>query len=200
VLSNDGTKTRDLMCDYRVSGKLCHPTGEDRPDADAIVSNQVGLVLAVQVADCVPILLADKKGGAVGAVHAGWRGTKEAIVDKVMDAMSHEFGTNPADLIVAIGPSIGACCYEVGDDVFEAFRDSRWAGRDCAQWFSRTDTGSLRLNLWAATRDQLRDAGVPPNQIHAAHLCTQTHSDVFESFRAAGAGAGRMAAMIRVQS
>jgi hypothetical protein len=200
VLHDEAAKTQDLLWDYGNSGELWRPVLEDPPDADAIVSNRAGLVLAVQVADCVPILLADRNGGAAGAVHAGWRGTKKAIVLNVVDAMFHEFGTDPADLIVAIGPSIGACCYEVGEEVFEAFRGSRALDRQFAEWFSRTDTGSLRLDLWTATRDQLRHAGVPGEQIHAAHLCTQTHSDIFESFRAAGAGAGRMAALIRVQS
>jgi len=201
VLVGEGTTTRDCMWDYSGdSENLWRPVIEEAPKADAIVSNQAGLVLAVQVADCVPILLADKNSGAAGAVHAGWRGTKEGIVDDVVDVMSHEFGTVPQDLIVAIGPSIGACCYEVGEEVFEAFRTSRAIDRHFAQWFSRTDTGSLRLDLWAATRDQLEFSGVPRNQIHAANLCTQTHSDIFDSFRAAGKNAGRMAAMIRVRS
>lgn len=197
VLLNEGTKARDLMWNYGNTGELWGPVVEDPPDADAIVSNQAGLVLAVQVADCVPILLADKKGGAAGAVHAGWRGTKEGIVEKVVDAMFHEFGTDPGDLIVAIGPSIGSCCYEVGDDVFEAFRGSRWLDHQFVRWFSRTDTGSLRLDLWAATRDQLRSSGVTGDHIHVANLCTQTHSDIFESFRAAGPEAGRMGALVR---
>lgn len=201
VLVGEGTRTRDCMWDYSDdSHDLWRPVIEEAPKADAIVSNQGGLVLAVQVADCVPILLADKNGGAAGAVHAGWRGTKEAIVDDVVDVMSHEFGTAPQDLVVAIGPSIGACCYEVGEEVFEAFRTSGALDPHFGKWFSRTDAGSLRLDLWAATRDQLEFSGVPRNQIYAANLCTQTHSDIFDSFRAAGANAGRMAALIRVRS
>ena len=168
------------------------------PDADAIVSSAPGCVLAVQVADCVPLLLADPRTGAVGAVHAGWRGTAARIGPAAVDALTREYGTQPADLIAAVGPSIGACCYEVGLELPDAFRQAGATDVQLARWFSRTDGGSLRLDLWAANRDQLLEAGIPAGRIHLSSLCTQTHATVFDSYRVEGPNAGRMAALIRV--
>jgi YfiH family protein len=170
----------------------------ERPDADALIANEPGLVLAVQVADCVPMLMADRRGGAVGAVHAGWRGTVAGIAARAVEAITQEFGTAASDLVVAIGPSIGACCYEVGDELRDAFRSAGATEDQLARWFSRTATGSLRLDLWTVNHDQLVAAGVPADRVHIARLCTQTHAHLFESYRADGVAAGRMAALIRV--
>lgn len=170
----------------------------EHPDADAIVSNAKGYVLSVQVADCVPILLADAKAGAAAAVHAGWRGTCARVAPAAVDALVREFGVDPKHLTVAIGPSIGACCYEVGASVLDAFRAARVDDDDLRRWFVHADGGSLRLDLWAANRDQLLQAGISEERLFVCGLCTQTHRHVFESYRADGAGAGRMAALIAV--
>ncbi len=171
---------------------------DEPPEADALVSNEPGLVLAVQVADCVPVLLADRDSGAAGAVHAGWRGTCARVAEVAVETMMRELGTNPQNLTVAIGPGIGACCYEVGAEVLEAFRVGGATEDQLARWFHRTAHGSLGLDLASANRDQIHAAGVPEDHIFLAGLCTQTDSDVFDSFRAAGARAGRMAGIIRV--
>jgi hypothetical protein len=168
------------------------------PDADAVVSGTPGDVLAVQVADCVPLLLADPRTGAVAAVHAGWRGSAAGIAAATIETLAREFDVRPADLIAAVGPSIGACCYEVGPELVDAFRESGASEEQLAHWFTRTQAGSLRLDLWAVNRDQLIGAGVPPAQIHTSGLCTQTHATVFDSYRAQGPNAGRMAALIKV--
>jgi YfiH family protein len=144
------------------------------------------------------MLIADRGCGAAGAVHAGWRGTSAGIAATAIETMTQEFGTAASDLVVAIGPSIGACCYEVGDELRDAFRSAGATDDQLARWFWRTATGSLRLDLWTANRDQLVAAGVPADRIHIAGLCTQTHAHLFESYRAAGVAAGRMAALIRV--
>jgi YfiH family protein len=170
----------------------------ERPRADALISNAPGLVLSVQVADCVPVLIADPKTSSVAAVHAGWRGTCAGVARAAVNAMAREFGVNPADLSVAIGPSIGPCCYEVGTNVIDAFRLAGANEAELARWFAHTKTGSLRLDLWAVNRDQLLGAGVQDDHIYVCRLCTQTHRDIFESDRADGEQAGRMAAMIAV--
>jgi YfiH family protein len=167
-------------------------------DADAIVSNAKGYVLSVQVADCVPILLADAKAGVAAAVHAGWRGTCARVAHAAVDALAREFGVNPADLTVAMGPSIGVCCYEVGASVREAFRAAGADDDDLRRWFIAAAGGSLRLDLWAANRDQLLNAGIKEERLFVSGLCTQTHRHVFESYRVDGARAGRMAALIAV--
>jgi YfiH family protein len=168
------------------------------PDGDAIVSNAKGYVLSVQVADCVPILMASAKDGVVAAVHAGWRGTCAGVATAAIETMTREFGVNPSHLTVALGPSIGACCYEVGPNVLEAFELAGACEEDLARWFAHTEKGSLRLDLWAVNRDQLVAAGVREDHLYICRLCTQTHRDIFESYRVDGANAGRMAALIAV--
>jgi YfiH family protein len=169
-----------------------------RPEADALVSNDAGLVLVVQVADCVPLLMADRRRGVAAAAHAGWRGTAAGVARAAVDAMTREFGTDPADLVVAIGPSIGACCYTVGAELIDAFRRAGATEDQLSRWFSRAANGDVRLDLWSANREQVVAAGVASGRVFTAGLCTQTHADIFDSFRAAGANAGRMAALIRV--
>lgn len=176
----------------------------DVPEADAVVSDVPGLALAVQVADCVPVLLVDTRTGASGAVHAGWRGTCARIAEAAVQAMVSELGVEPRHLLAAVGPSIGPCCYEVGDDVYAAFREAGHGATDLPRWFSRapsaTGPPSLRLDVAGANRDQLASAGVPPAAIFSCGLCTMTHSTVFDSFRADGALAGRMAAIIATRA
>ncbi len=170
----------------------------ERPEADAQISNAPGLLLCVQVADCVPILLADHTTGAVAAIHAGWRGKSAGIARAAVEAMRREFETDAGDVIAAIGPSIGACCYEVGPNLVDAFRTAGFAEEDTNRWFTRTEAGSLRLDLWAANRDQLVSAGLRADQIFVCGLCTQTHRTIFDSYRAEGDNAGRMAGLIVV--
>lgn len=170
----------------------------ERPDGDAVVSNEPGLLLAVVVADCVPILLADTESGAAAAIHAGWRGTCAGIVRAAVDAMVREFGTKPSNLTAAIGPSIGPEDYEVGDGVVEAFRD---AGHDPAgleRWFIRRDGQRPHLDLWRANRDQLEGTGVPAGAISVCGLSTLRYPSLLESYRRDGPKAGRMAAIVKV--
>lgn len=166
------------------------------PDADAAITATSGMAVTVVAADCVPILLADPVTGAVAAIHAGWRGTCARVAGATVASLRRELGVDPARLVAAIGPSIGACCYEVGDDLLRAFEEAGHSSIDRAEWFSRDGAGRLRLDLWRANADQLVHAGLAPDAVHVAALCTRTHVDVFESFRAEGERAGRMAAII----
>ena len=168
-----------------------------RPDGDAVVSNAAGLVLAVLVADCVPVLIADRRSGAAGAVHAGWRGTCAGVGPAAVGIMRERFGTEPSDLVAAIGPSIGPDDYEVGENLIDAFQHAGHARADLDRWFTRRDH-RLRLDLWAANRDQLIAAGLRPDRIFCCGLSTLAHADIFDSFRSAGAAAGRMAAVVAV--
>ncbi|MDO8678767.1 MAG: peptidoglycan editing factor PgeF [Acidobacteriota bacterium] len=178
-------------------GEVTPASSGERPDGDAIVSNEPGLVLAVMVADCVPILLADRKGGAAAAVHAGWRGTSARVAPAAVERLTTEFGTRPDDVIAAIGPSIGPDDYEVGESLVDAFKNAGHSPQDLAQWFVRR-ASRLLLDLWLANRDQLVAAGVSPDRIFTSRLSTRAHTEVFDSFRAEGEGAGRMAALIQV--
>jgi len=171
----------------------------EKPDGDAVVSNIAGLVLAVLVADCVPILVVDRVTGAAGAIHAGWRGTCARVGPAAVASMRRAFGTDPSDLVAAIGPSIGPDDYEVGEALVGAFQQAGHGAGDLARWFTRRD-GRLRLDLWSANRDQLIDAGVRPGRVFTCGLSTLAHAEVFDSYRAAGDRAGRMAAVIAVPS
>jgi len=178
-------------------GHVTAQTSEERPDGDAVASNAPGLVLAVMVADCVPILIADPRHGAAAAVHAGWRGTCARVGPAAVDAMRREFGSNPSDLIAAIGPSVGPDDYEVGESLIDAFLQAGHAEPDVNRWFTRTTT-KPHLDLWSANRDQLIAAGLSRAHIFTCGLSTVAHPDVFESYRVAGEKAGRMAALITV--
>jgi len=170
---------------------------EPRPDGDAVVSNVPGLALAVLVADCVPIIVADPVTGAAGAIHAGWRGTCARVGPATVERLRDRFGAEPSDLVAAIGPSIGPDDYEVGESLVEAFRQAGHTAGQVARWFQQRES-RLLLDLWAANRDQLIDAGIHPDRIFCCGLSTLAHTEVFDSFRSAGAAAGRMAAIIAV--
>jgi polyphenol oxidase len=172
---------------------------ESWPRADILMTDDPTVALVAQAADCVPLLMADRRTGAVAAVHAGWRGTAAGAARSAVAALAHEFGTRPGDLVVVVGPSIGPCCYVVGDELVDAFRKAGFA-REIDRWFSRDDAGALRLDLWAANRDQLLACGVTEGAIHQAGLCTASHPEWFASYRRDGPGTGRIAAVIRCRS
>jgi YfiH family protein len=179
------------------------PLPEGRPEADVLVSNRDDVAVAVRAADCVPMLFADRATGAVAAVHAGWRGTATRAAVAAVERLGREFGSRVADLVVAIGPSIGPCCYEVGTELVDAFAAAGHERYLIDRWFPALPPprGSrqwpkLRLDLALANRDQLILAGVPEQQIHAAGLCTAMHLDVLTSYRMEKERAGRLAAAI----
>ncbi|HEY8551740.1 MAG TPA: peptidoglycan editing factor PgeF [Vicinamibacterales bacterium] len=166
------------------------------PEADALLTLRPGVAVAVKVADCVPVLIAHRDGRGVAAVHAGWRGTAQRIVQETAGALARACGTPASDLIAAIGPSIGVCCYEVGPEVREAFAATHAAGA-VDRWFRPASGDRFHLDLWQANREQLIDAGLAPEQIHVAALCTATHDTVFHSYRRERGSVGRMLAVIR---
>ena len=163
----------------------------DWPEADIAVTIDPSVAVSVRSADCVPILLSDPRTGAVAAVHAGWKGTAEGAVMEAIRAMTSRYRTRPGDVIAAVGPSIGPCCYEVGPELGARFS----AHPEAASWF--THDAKPHLDLWRATRDQLARAGVLVQQINVCELCTFHHPALFHSYRRDGASAGRLVAAIR---
>jgi len=192
------------------------PTEPSRGDAS--VTKSPGLLLAVQAADCVPILLVDPKNRAVAAVHAGWRGTLARIVEKTIGRMQMQFGSEAADLFAAIGPAIGGCCYEVGTEVAAAFSgqfpnaavffDELRTGDEPnpLQWLNMMPPGhqpppkKVLLDLRKANRTQLEAAGVPAANIFASDLCTGCRRDLLFSYRKEGAQSGRMMSVIGIRT
>ena len=172
------------------------PSPAGRPEADIIISDDSSVAVGVRVADCAPILLADRTSGVVGAAHAGWRGTMQDVAGRAVLALRETFRSRPSDLIAAVGPCLGPCCGEMGPEVVEAFRRAGYEA-DIDRWFTPGASGRPRFNLWLANRDQLERAGVPPDAIDVSSLCTKCRPDVFHSYRAAGAGVGRMVGVIR---
>jgi purine-nucleoside/S-methyl-5'-thioadenosine phosphorylase / adenosine deaminase len=191
----------------------------DRPlRGDALVSAAPRLMLAVETADCVPILLADTRRRAVAAVHAGWRGTLARVAEKALGRLRMHVGTDPADVMAAIGPAIGPCCYEVGPEVVQAYLGQFAAAKEWfaeppaervnpdgsapSDWLKREPPGHGRpeqrphLDLVAANRSQLVAGGVSREKIFAAGLCTACQRDWLFSYRRDGPGAGRMMAAI----
>jgi YfiH family protein len=168
------------------------------PDADILVSDDDRLALAIQTADCVPLLLADCRSGAVAAAHAGWRGLAARVPAIAVEALTREFGSRPGDLIAAIGPSISAARYEVGADVRDRFAESACVRPE--RWFGDADRPShWHFDGWQSARDLLEGAGVPSPQIHVAGLCTAAFPDLLCSYRRDGKGAGRLAGAIRAR-
>lgn len=161
-------------------------------EGDAVGTALPGVALGVATADCVPVLMADREGRAVATAHAGWRGTSEAVVRKTVEAIVSKSGLRAGDLQVAMGPHIGVCCMEVGEDVFDWFSEP--------EIFERR-TGRVRphLDLGKANRLQLIAAGVPEENIQVSTLCTRCRDDLFHSYRRDGASAGRMLALIGIR-
>ena len=156
-----------------------------RPEGDAALAAQPGLIVAVETADCLPVLIADPRRRAVAAAHAGWRGTAAGVVSAVVAALVRS-GSRPDDLVAALGPSNGACCYEVGPELATAFGDE-WAAvaRPGAK-------GRPHLDVRAANRRQLERAGVQPAHIHEVHDCPFCRPELYYSYRREGRGGGRM--------
>ena len=171
------------------------PSGDDgardREEGDALVVDGPGVAAGVWVADCLPILICDVTTRTAAAVHAGWRGTVAGVVGRAIDALRRCRGARPRDLRVAMGPAIGPCCFEVGDEVvtalLSAFPDARAAVRPGPK---------KRIDLVEANRIQALVAGVPGDRIQASGLCTLCRPDLLESYPRDGAGASRMAGLI----
>jgi YfiH family protein len=155
--------------------------------ADAVVSDVPSLHFLLTVADCVPVLFVDRRTGAVGAAHAGWRGTAAGISAEVVRAMRDAFGTRPTDIAALIGPSIGPCCYTIGPDVQETFH------RRGLRPVTAERQGATYLDLWSNNRRQLEDMGVRRSSIEIAGLCTSCGVAHFFSHRAERGRTGRMA-------
>jgi len=147
---------------------------------DVIVSNARGVLAGVKTADCVPILIGDSVTGSFAAVHAGWRGTLGTAVLAGVERLAKEYDAKPENLAVAIGASAGPCCYEVGSEVIDAFKQ-RFANAE--NLFTQTRPGHALVDLLQANRDQLESAGVRPERIHTAPICTMCRTDLFFSYR-----------------
>jgi YfiH family protein len=171
----EGTRLASLQQIH--SGRVLTATGSGvQGEADALVTREQGLHVAVRTADCLPILLADPQKRAVAAIHAGWRGTVAGIAKSAVARLAIEYGSRAEDVHAAIGPGIGVCCFEVGPEVASQFGQH----------------GRVNIHLANEVARQLEDAGIPSRQIVASDACTMCGHDQFWSYRREGEKAGRM--------
>lgn len=207
------------------SSLLVHATADDalreQPHkGDGLMTDEPGILLAIQTADCIPVLVADRKRRAVAAFHAGWRGTVKRIVQAGIGRMRLEFGSKPEDMVAAIGPGIGACCYAVGEEVLSEFESQFLYGSDLFRMVDDYDAvhhkypmlfltqrapghspigPSLHLDLIEANRRQLLDAGLKPRSIKVVGGCTNCQRELFFSHRGSQGHAGRMMSVIGIR-
>lgn len=164
-------------------------------DVDGLITDQPGVVLCTQYADCVPLFFADPVRRVVATSHAGWRGTAAGIAADTVRRMESDYGCHPEDIVVGIGPSIGSCCFEVDTPVYEAFCQVPVFDAGC---YTDNGGGKYHIDLWEVNRRFLLEAGVTDEHITVTDLCTRCRPDVFWSHRATGGVRGSLAAFIAI--
>ncbi len=166
-------------------------------EGDALVTNRPGLSLAVGAADCAPVILYDEVGGALAVVHAGWKGTALGAPAAALAEMTRLYGTRPANVLAAVGPCAGGCCYEVDESVARAFREG---GHFWGKFSLPTGPGKWKLDLAKANALALEGAGVPKERIETSGLCTICREDLFFSYRRDGRRSGRMLSLAYIRT
>ncbi len=201
------------------------PAKSHPPSGDALVTDQLGVLLSIRTADCHPVLIADQRRRAIAAIHAGWRGTLARIAEKTVGVMRAVFGSSPRDLTAAIGPGIQSCCYAVGEEVVAKFHGrfshaeryfkpapiDQEAAALAAKYpnvflspfppgHAPANQAVAHLDIAAVLRDQLQEAGLAKTRIHSSNLCTACRTDLFFSHRREGSRTGRMMAVAGIRS
>jgi hypothetical protein len=218
-----GRKTCPLITLRQIHSDLVHRVAslpEHPLVGDGLITNTPGLLLAVQTADCLPVILVDKKNRAVGVFHAGWRGTVKRIVEKGVGEMHRYFGTDPRNMVASIGPGVQGCCYEVGEEVRQKFHSQFAYAAELFREVKESDPVrekypllfltarapghselpvKLFLDLVEANRRQLLDAGLPAKNIDASSPCTACHTDLLFSFRAEKGVTGRLMGVVGIR-
>ena len=165
---------------------------------DAMLTAVPRVCLTVLMADCVPLLLFDPRKRVVAAVHAGWQGSVKLIARKTVEILKQKFGCDPADLLVGIGPSIGPCHYQIGPDVISQVKVTLG---DTAGYINReSPDGKGYFNLWEANKRQIMEAGIPPQNIEVARICTYCNAHLFFSARHQKGSTGRFGAGIMLST
>jgi YfiH family protein len=213
VLANRAALVRAVMAEdatlvtlRQVHSSVVHRVGRDLeagnvvPSGDGMMTDAAGLLLAIQTADCVPVLVVGTEHRAVAAFHAGWRGTLAGIVENGIAKMRQEFGSRGQSLSAVIGPCIGPCCYSVGAEVVAGFTERFVYG---GELFSEVrpdgSTPAVHLDLVEANRRQLLASGLAADNIHAMRECTVCQPEKFFSYRKSGGKTGRMMSVIGVR-
>lgn len=198
IVTSDQTHTTNVRC----VGKEDCGSGITRPrsfhEIDGMITDTPGVVLATFYADCVPLYFVDPVHRAIGLSHSGWRGTVHKMAAATIREMQKVFGTNPSELLAAIGPSICQDCYEVSEDVTEQFAQT-FPEEVHSRLFYRKPNGKYQLNLWEANYQIFLESGVPESQIQMPNLCTCCNPDALFSHRATGGKRGNLAAFLWIE-
>ena len=189
------TNVRTVTADDRGKGIL-HPL--DYQDVDGLITNVPGLCLSTFYADCVPLYFVDPVHRAIGLSHSGWRGTVGRMGQVTLQRMTEEFGTDPSDVIAAIGPSICQDCYEVSEDVIEQFQRA-FSQEHWDELYYKKENGKYQLNLWKANEIVMLEAGVKKENIAVTNICTCCNSDILFSHRASQGKRGNLAAFLSLK-
>lgn len=168
---------------------------QDYSDVDGMITNVPGIVLVTSYADCVPLYFVDPVRKAIGLSHSGWKGTVGHIGQKAVEKMHEVYGSEPKDIVAAIGPSICQSCYEVSDDVAEAFR-ANFTADEAADILLDKGNGKYQLDLWKANWYVLTDAGILPEHLSVTDLCTACHPDLLWSHRKTNGQRGGLSAFL----
>lgn len=167
----------------------------DYDDFDGLLTDEPGLVLCTQYADCVPLLFADPVRRVIGTAHSGWKGTVQQIGRETVERMVSDYGCRREDIVAGIGPSIGPCCFEVDEPVYTQFAAMNVWDEDCVR---RAPNDKFFIDLWAVNRRILLAAGLREEHLSVTDLCTRCRPDVFWSHRATGGVRGSLAALISI--
>jgi polyphenol oxidase len=187
----------DVLAPEDLTAILHEPgcSSEDLPAGDALVSASADVLLTIRTADCVPVLLVAPRARAVAAVHAGWRGTLAGVLEAGVEALCSRYGASPGEIVAAIGPAIGGCCYEFGVEHRDAFV-SRFGAAAAKAWLPSAEPERWRLDLRFVCGLALEQRGVPRSAIDQVGPCTADHPDELHSYRRDGAHAGRQLSYI----
>ena len=196
IVCSDQTHTVNLRVVSRQDGGKGILRPKDYTDIDGLLTDEPGLVLATFYADCVPLYFVDTKRRAIALAHSGWRGTVARMGRCVIEKMKEVYDTDPADIVAAIGPSICQACYEVSEDVADAFtQEFKGEGQADEILISKGD-GKYQLNLWRANEIVLTESGIPTAQIQVTDICTCHNSDYLFSHRASHGKRGNLGAFL----
>ena len=179
-----------LVIDKEFLQQNAEKRNEQLQNIDALITQEKGVCLCVSTADCAPILLYDRKQQVIAAIHAGWRGSVNYIVRKTLEQMNRLYNTQGEDIFAAIGPCIGFDAFEVGDEVYDAFKQNDFPMEYISGW--KPETHKWHIDLQMANSVQLIDFGVPTEQIDICDICTFTHYEKFFSARRLGIKSGRI--------
>lgn len=200
IVCSDQTHTVNLRVVSGQDGGKGIIRPKDYADIDGLLTDEPGLVLATFFADCVPLYFVDTKKKAIALAHSGWRGTVARMGRCVTEKMKEVYGTDPADLVAAIGPSICQACYEVGEDVADAFAQEFSGSGQTDEILLKKGGGKYQLDLWRANEIVLTEAGIPKSQVQVTDLCTCHNSEYLFSHRASQGRRGNLGAFLGLRT